>query len=143
MNKAIIQTLAATGATLAVGLTTTTPAHAEPPPAALRGSYAPGGDCTKEPRFTLGEALTVHAAGKTTKVAPLDSCKACVAGPDYDGIEVWVAQLGPDGMTREPTLRFNADEKRGVVAIDKAGAQGFSPAMRALAMASPLKRCAK
>ena len=113
------------------------------PPAALRGSYAPGGDCTKEPRFTLTDVLTVQAAGKSTRFGPVDSCTSCVAGPDYSGIEVWVSQLGADGMPREPTLRFNADEKRGVVVIDKAGSQAFAPPMRALAMASPLKRCAK
>lgn len=132
----------ATTAALLIAVATSATAQTAPP-AALRGSYAPGGDCAKEPRLTLTDVLTVQAAGKSTRFGPVDSCTTCVAGPDYSGIEVWVSQLGADGMPREPTLRFNADEKRGVVVIDKTGSQTFAPPMRALAMASPLKRCAK
>jgi hypothetical protein len=54
-----------------------------------------------------------------------------------------VSQLGPDGNPKEPMFIFNSQEKRGALFVDKSALQGAPPAVRAVAMASPLKRCAK
>jgi hypothetical protein len=125
-------------------LSTAGAAQAVPPSPDLFGRYAPGGDCAKEPRVTLEEkALTIQAAGKTTRLSPIDACFSCEGGARYQGIVVWVSQLGQDGNPVEPFFHLNAGEKRGMLAVDKFGMQNFPPAHRAVAMASPLKRCAK
>jgi len=114
------------------------------PPPDLLGSYAPGGDCTKEPKVTLEEkAITILAAGKATRLSPIDACFSCEGGARYEGIVVWVSQLGPDRNPIEPFFYFNAGEKKGALAMDKQGAQKFPPAQRAVALASPLMRCKK
>ncbi len=128
---------------LATALPGLSAAQVAPPPDLL-GAYAPGGDCAKEPRVTVSAtAMTIQAGGKATRLAPIDACFSCAGGDRYEGIEVWVAQLGPDQSPKEPMFRLNADEKKGALVVDKQGMQAFPPAVRAVAMASPLKRCAK
>lgn len=109
----------------------------------LQGSYAPGGDCSKEPRVTIGDAITVHAAGKATRFAPVDACYSCAGGARYSGIETWVTYLGRNGDPMYPMFRVNADEKRGVLVVDKNDIQAAPAPIRAVAMASPLKKCPK
>lgn len=111
------------------------------PPPELRGGYAPGGNCALEPRVVLTDVLTIHAAGKATRLAPLDACFSCAGGARYEGIEVWVARLGANGDPEEPMFRFNADEKRGALVVERS--PNAPPAVRAVAAASPLKRCVK
>ena len=114
------------------------------PPPDLYGSYAPAGDCAREPKVTLdAKAITIQSAGKATRLAPIDACFSCEGGARYDGIVVWVSQLGPDRNPIEPFFYFNAGEKKGALAMDKQGAQKFPPAQRAVALASPLMRCKK
>lgn len=110
---------------------------------ALRGAYAPGGDCTKQPRVVLSDVLTIYDGVAPNRIAPLDSCRSCVGGAQYSGIEVWVAQLGANGEPIQPMFRFNADEKKGALVVDKYDMQTMPAPVRAVAMASPLKRCAK
>lgn len=111
------------------------------PPPELRGSYAPGGDCTKQPKVVLTDVLTIHTAAGATRLAPLDACFSCAGGARYDGIEIWVARLGANGDPEYPMFRFNADEKRGNLVVDRD--PSASPAVKAVAAASPLKRCVK
>lgn len=115
------------------------------PSADLQGAYAPGGDCARTPRVVIGaDALTIHApGGAVTRLGPLDSCRTCPAGDRPDVIEVWVAPLDRNRNPIEPMFRVNADEKRGALVVDRQGMQAFPPAVRAVAMASPLKRCSK
>ena len=127
-----------------LGPTGVAAAQGIPPTADIQGVYAPKGDCTMEPRVTISaSAISIQAGGKTTRLAPIDSCRSCVAGDREDVIEVWVSALGRDQMPSEPNFRINADEKRGVLVVDKEGMQAFAPAVRVVALASPLKRCAK
>jgi hypothetical protein len=115
-----------------------------PPGKDIQGSYAPQGDCSKEPRVTLSaKDLVIQSAGKPTRLAPIDACFSCAGGARYEGIEVWVSQLGPDGNPKEPMFIFNSQEKRGALFVDKSALQGAPAPVRAVAMASPLKRCAK
>jgi hypothetical protein len=107
----------------------------------LKGSYAPGGNCAKEPRVTIGDALTVVAGGKTTRYAPVDACYSCAGGARYEGIEVWVTYLDRNKEPASPMFRVNADEKRGALVVDRDPAA--PPPMRAVAAASPLRKCAK
>lgn len=107
----------------------------------LKGAYAPGGDCTKEPRVTIGDALTVVAGGKTTRYAPVDACYSCAGGARYEGIEVWVTYLDRNKEPVYPMFRVNANEKRGALVVDKDPAA--PPPVRAVSQASPLKKCAK
>ena len=134
-----------TNLVLILGLATAGAAAAQTAPAPdLLGRYAPGGDCTRAPRVTLEEkALTIQAGGKVTRLAPIDACYSCEGGARYDGVVVWISQLGPDRNPIEPFFYFNAGEKKGVLSMEKRGAQNYPPAHRAVAMASPLKRCAK
>jgi len=118
-------------------------AQTEPAPELL-GSYAPGGDCAREPKVTLGaKAITIQTGGKSTRLAPIDACYSCEGGARYEGIVVWVSQLGADRNPIEPFFYFNAGEKKGALAMEKRGAQNYPPAHRAVAMASPLQRCKK
>lgn len=107
----------------------------------LKGSYAPAGDCTKEPRVVIGDVLTVIAGGKSTKYAPLDACYSCAGGARYEGIEVWVTYLDRNKEPVYPMFRVNADEKRGALVVDKQDAKTAPAPVRAVAMASPLKKC--
>jgi hypothetical protein len=114
------------------------------PPPELYGAYAPGGDCTKEPKVTLqATAITILSAGKATRLSPIDACFSCEGGARYEGIVVWVSQLGADRNPIEPFFYFNAGEKKGALAMEKQGAQKYPPAQRAVALASPLVRCKK
>lgn len=114
------------------------------PPPELQGTYAPFGNCTLQPKLTLdAAAITILAAGRTTRLAPLDACFSCAGGARYEGIEIWVSQTDAAGNPKEPIFRFNADEKKGEVVVDRGGMQAYPAAHRAVAMASPLRRCAK
>jgi hypothetical protein len=130
------------GVLWALGVTSAAAAQVVSPD--LIGAYAPGGDCSREPRVTISDALTVHAAGRSIRLAPMDACHSCAGGAKYTGIEVWVTYLGKDGAPVSPMFRVNADEKRGVLVVDKDGIDQSTPApVRAVAQASPLRKCAK
>jgi hypothetical protein len=80
-------------------------------PKDLAGQYAPGGDCTREPRLVVdGQGITVQSGGKQSKLAPVDVCRTCVRGMRYEGIEVWIGPNAKDG-DQPFVFRFNANEK--------------------------------
>jgi hypothetical protein len=145
MTKMRLSCLGATVlAATALGVAGAPKAQGIEPGKDIQGSYAPGGDCSKEPRVTLSaKEIAIQAAGKPTRLAPIDTCFSCAGGARYEGIEQWVAQLGSDGSPKEPFFMFNSGEKRGVLVVDKSGMTSFAPPVRAVAMASPLKRCGK
>jgi hypothetical protein len=126
----------------ALGVAAVTSAAAQAVAPDLMGAYAPGGDCKQDPQVTIGQDLAVRVGGKTTRFAPLDSCQSCVGGARYEGIEVWVTYLGKNGDPMYPMFRVNADERRGVLIVDKNDLQSAPAPMRSVAMASPLKKCA-
>jgi len=135
--------MAMSGFGVALGLAIAGHALAQGVSPDLKGSYAPGGDCTKEPRVIIGDVLTVIAGGKSTRYAPLDACYSCAGGARYEGIEVWVTYLDSKKEPAYPMFRVNADEKRGNLVVDKNDIQTAPTPVRAVAMASPLKKCAR
>ncbi len=116
------------------------PAGAMEVPKDLAGSYAPRGDCTREPRLTVdAQGILVQFGGKQGKLAPVDVCLTCAGGNKYRGIEVWI---GPDakGGDQPFVFRFNANEKRGTVIVEKLATK-VPPIVTQMVSASPYQRC--
>lgn len=111
----------------------------------LFGRYAPGGDCTKQPRITVdARGLTFDVNGKPELAANPEHALG-FAGPEYDGKSVFMFPFRiPDGY---PILMtFDADEVSGrlVVAPQDEGWPGgpkLSPRNEALVKGSPYQRC--
>lgn len=111
----------------------------------LFGTYAPGGDCKREPRITVETSgITFEVAGKQQKVTKVEFA-ASYGGNFYQGIAKWIFPFFmTDGY---PILMtFNGDEKPGWLAIDAhdRGYQGGPAALpleAALIKGSPYKRC--
>lgn len=112
---------------------------------ALYGRYAPGGDCAKQPRITADAGgLGFEVAGKTEKVTNPEQAPG-FAGPDYDGIGVWIFpfRLG-DGYSI--LMAFNDGEQPGTLAISGhdegyPGGPPLSPRNAALVKGSPYAKC--
>lgn len=109
------------------------------------GTYAPAGDCKREPRITVEvSGVTFEVAGKKQKVTNLEFA-ASYGGNFYQGIAKWIFPFRmADGY---PILMsFNGDEKPGTLAIDGhdrgyAGGPAATPLEAALIKGSPYKRC--
>ena len=109
-------------------------------PKDLAGRYAPRGDCTREPRLTVDtQGILVQYGGKQSKLAPVDVCLSCAGGVRYQGIEV---QIGPqtNGGPQPFVFRFNANEKRGTVIIEKLDKK-VPPIVTTMVAGSPYLRC--
>lgn len=96
-------------------------------PPEVHGTYAPAGDCAKQPRITVDKA-GVHldtAAGKRGPL-PITVSYTWAGGARYVGIQTWalVKHGGKDrwGDDNQPVvLTFNAGEKRGVLTAERTG----------------------
>lgn len=94
-------------------------------PPEVYGSYAPGGDCSKQPRISVNKA-GVHldtASGKRSPL-PIMVSYTWAGGARYEGIQTWalVKHGGKDrwGDDNKPViLTFNAYEKRGDLLVDR------------------------
>jgi hypothetical protein len=94
-------------------------------PPDVYGSYAPGGDCAKQPRITVDKA-GVHldtAAGKRGPL-PMMVSFSFGGGATYQGIQIWglVKHGGKDqwGEDTVPVLlTFNANEQRGALTAER------------------------
>lgn len=94
-------------------------------PPDVYGTYAPGGDCAKQPRITVNKA-GVHldtAAGKRSPL-PVMVSYTFVGGARYSGIQTWalVKHGGKNRWGDDNTpviLTFNADEKRGALTAER------------------------
>lgn len=109
------------------------------------GTYAPGGDCKKQPRVVVDvSGLGFDVAGKTTKVTNPEY--AASYGPhDYTGITRWIFPFrSKDGY---PILMaFNDGEKPGALGITAQdegwkGGPPLTPLNAALVKGSPYARC--
>ena len=113
--------------------------------AALHGRYAPGGDCTREPRITVeASGITFEVQGTAEKATRLEYA-ASFPGPAYSGISQWFFPFtSPNGY---PVLMvFNADEKPGRLMIQPndegwPGGPKLSTRNQALVKGSPYARC--
>ena len=94
-------------------------------PPDMYGTYAPGGDCGKQPRVDVDKA-GIHldtAAGKRGPL-PVMVSYTFVGGATYDGIQTWalVKHGGKSrwGDDKTPVLlTFNADEQRGALTAER------------------------
>lgn len=94
-------------------------------PPEVYGSYAPNGDCSKQPRVNV-ERSGIHldtAAGKRGPL-PIMVSYSFVGGARYDGIQIWalVKHGGKDrwGDDKQPVLlTFNAGERQGALTAER------------------------
>lgn len=108
-----------------VALLLATPALSQsiPVPKELYGRYAPGGDCTRQPRVIASAAgvFLETAAGKAGPL-PVDVCFSCAGGARYEGIQIWVmVKYGKDkwgGDNMPVTMMFNDGERRGSLLVE-------------------------
>lgn len=91
-------------------------------PPEIYGNYAPGGDCTKQPRVTAGKGgFSIDTAAGKAGPLPISVCYSCAGGARYEGIQRWVyVKYGKDkwgGDNMPVTFMFNAAEKTGALDI--------------------------
>ena len=94
-------------------------------PPDVYGSYAPGGDCAKQPRIIVDKA-GVHLDTAMGKRGPLPIMVSYtfVGGARYGGIQIWalVKHGGKNRWGDDNTpliLTFNAGEKRGELTAER------------------------
>jgi hypothetical protein len=112
----------------------------------LYGRYAPGGDCTREPRVTADESGLSFVAGGQERRSETFVHVLTYAGPDYRGISDWYFPFATSDSSHPLLLTFNAGERRGVVAIEPYdegydGGPPLAPFNAALAKGSPYAKC--
>ena len=110
------------------------------------GTYAPGGDCKREPRITVDDSGLGYAhAGKTTHSTSIEYAVS-FGGPEYDGISRWIFPfpVNADDVGRV-LMTFNGDEKPGTLAVEPnlGPGQSLSGLQASLVKASPYARCGK
>lgn len=135
---------------MALPLLAVAPALAQAPtiPAEIYGSYAPGGDCARQPRVIVGKAgvFLDTAAGKAGPL-PIDVCYSCAGGARYEGIQRWVGvKYGKDkwgGDNMPVTLMFNDGERPGALLVehDNTLRTPLGAPMMQVVQARSLKQC--
>lgn len=95
-----------------------------PVPTEIYGSYAPGGECSRQPRVVASVAgLFLETAAGRTGPLPVDVCYCCAGGARYEGIQVWVLiRYGKGkwgGNTFSVTMMFNDGERRGALLVEQ------------------------
>ncbi|MFA7440990.1 MAG: hypothetical protein WCZ66_08460 [Sphingomonadaceae bacterium] len=85
----------------------------------IHGSYARGGDCSREPRVTIGDAgMRFQANGRTVQAARMEYA-ASFFGMQYEGITQAFFPFPRNDSDMGPVLIFvNEDEKRGQLRIE-------------------------
>ncbi len=117
-------------------------AQSLPIPSELYGTYAPQGNCQQAPRVMVNQhGAFIHSNGVQTGPLSVDVCLTCAGGARYSGIERWL--FVQSGKTAPLTLRFNADEKPGHLAIDENDSHHIplTGPLLSIFKASPLERC--
>ena len=102
-------------------------------PPEVYGSYAPSGDCGRQPRINV-DKTGVHldtAAGKRSAL-PINVSYTWAGGASYNGIQTWalVKHGGKDrwGDENQPViLTFNANERRGTLTAERTGSGNERP----------------
>lgn len=112
----------------------------------IYGTYAPGGDCKREPRITVDESgLAFSHAGTSTHSGNIEYALS-FGGPEYAGISRWLFPFPVDDNDfGRVLLTFNPDEKAGALAAesDLGPGQHLSALQAALVASSPYARCGK
>lgn len=142
-------------AVLALGLATILPGNANAVTLAklkgahldgIYGTYAPRGDCRREPRITVDDSGFAYMhAGKTTHGGSIEYAVS-YGGPEYAGISQWLFPFPVnDGDFGGVLMTFNPDEKAGTLMLESTlgPGQSLGALQAALVKASPYARCAK
>jgi hypothetical protein len=112
----------------------------------IYGTYAPGGDCKREPRIIVDDSgLAFANAGKTTHGTGIEYALS-YGGPEYAGISRWIFPFPVDDNDfGRVLLTFNPEEKRVTLGAesDLGPGQSLSALQAALVKASPYTRCGK
>lgn len=114
----------------------------------IHGSYAPGGDCSRQPQVRVDRS-GVHAETPAGKAGPLpvQVSLTYIGGASYDGIQNWVlVKMGRDrwGDVGTPVLMtFNHAEKPGHLLVERLDdvAGGIPAPLAAVARAGTFRRC--
>lgn len=108
------------------------------------GSYAPRGDCAREPRITLDETgFTFRADGRMLQSRRFERAFSYM-GPSYEGISAVFFPFPVSNSNFGPVIMIvNADEKPGLIRLeaDVAPGQRLDPFHGALTRAAPYLRC--
>lgn len=94
-------------------------------PPDVYGTYAPGGDCMKQPHITVNkEGIHLDSAAGARRSLPVMVSYTFVGGARYSGIQTWalVKHGGKNRWGDDNTpviLTFNAGEKRGVLTAER------------------------
>ena len=112
---------------------------------AIFGRYAPAGDCKRQPQIVVDKTgFTFETAGKTEK-ATHPEYAASYGGNFYEGISLWFFPYFDPDKDRPLLLTFNADEKKGVLAVgteyNYPGGPKLDAKYQALVNGSPYKVC--
>lgn len=85
----------------------------------IYGSYAPGGDCSKEPRLTIGDrGITFRTNGREV-TPPRVEYAASFFGQAYEGItQVFFPFMVSDNDLGRVIMFVDDDEKRGVIRFE-------------------------
>ena len=112
----------------------------------IYGTYAPAGDCRREPRITVDDSGLAYAhAGKIARSTTVEYALS-FGGPDYDGITRWIFPFPiDDNDFGRVLMTFNPDERHGTLSAepDLGPGQRLSALQAALVEASPYARCDK
>ena len=112
---------------------------------ALFGRYAPGGDCTREPRVLVdATGIAMELKGVTDKSTKLEYA-ASFGGPEYRGNTAWFFPFS-SANGWPVIMAFNADEKHGLLTVEPhdegwAGGPKLSARHQALVNGSPYRKC--
>ena len=84
----------------------------------IYGSYAPGGDCAREPRVTIGDAgITFRATGRRVTAARIEYAASFFGGA-YEGDALAFFPFPQGDFDFGPVLMFVNDERTGTVRIE-------------------------
>ncbi len=112
----------------------------------LHGSYAPQGDCARQPRVLVDRTGFNFESKSGTEKAKTPELAMTYAGPNYAGISLWFFPFfsvdGPNPLL----LTFNAGEQEGVLTVeaydyDYPGGPKLPAKYRPLVDGSPYRKC--
>lgn len=109
--------------TVSLGLPATAVDLQLPPDA--HGTYAPGGDCARQPRVLVDkDGVHLDTARGQRRSLPILVSYTFVGGARYSGIQTWamVKHGGKDRWGEDKTpvlLTFNANERRGALSAER------------------------
>jgi hypothetical protein len=90
----------------------------------IYGSYAPGGDCAREPRVTIGDAgMTFRATGRTVTAARVEYAASFFGGA-YEGDALAFFPFPRGDSDFGPVLMFVNEDRTGTVRIEAEAGPG-------------------